>query len=639
MRITRLQTRFVLAGALLVLTTVVSGLWSAWTFARLSTVVGDTLRDSQATIDLTTALAGALEREDDALLLALSGKAAAAREQRDAERQRGDELYRRLGAVLGDGEERDLAGQLRRELDAYRRAGSDLIAAVREGAAPAEPPAALQHYHEQVNPLLRQAVATCARIREVNFRQMQQAGTRARDEAGKATGVVAGVCLAAVLLASLVAAWLARSVLRPVRELTASVEALRRGDFDRRVPATSGDELGQLAAGFNRMAESLAEYRRSSLGELLVAKSTLEATLNALPDAVFVLDPDGRLVAVNPPGQAVLQARHAAGATRLQELPLLPGHREAVDRALAGQPGNGSRTDFSQALTVKLAGSPHRLLVKAVPIPEFLPRRTGAVVVLDDVTEFAQLDELRSELIGVASHELKTPLTSLRMNLLLLGERADNLTPRQHEILAAAVAGCEELGSTIDELLDVTRIEAGQLRLELAPLDVYAVLDKVLRSLQSRCEDAHIAVQTQRDCDRAVVRADAGRLGTVFTNLLTNALKYSPAGGTITVRVWCGPAAGGGGPPAVQPACRPSVLVAVTDSGPGIPAEFRERVFEKFFRVEDHQGQAHGGVRGTGIGLYLCREIIKAHGGSIRCEAGEGGRGTRLVVTLPFGEW
>jgi NtrC-family two-component system sensor histidine kinase KinB len=615
MRITRLQTRFVLAGALLVLTTVVSGLWSAWTFARLSTVVGDTLRDSQATIDLTTALSGALEREDDALLLALSGKAAAARQQRDADRQRGDELYQRLLGVLGDGEERTLAGQLRREIDDYRRAGSDLSAAAGERAA-------LRRYHEQVNPLLRQAVATCARIREVNFRQMQQAGTRARDEAGKATWVVAGVCLAAVLLASLVAGWLARSVLRPVRELIACVEALRQGDFERRVPATSCDELGQLAAGFNRMAESLAEYRRSSLGELLLAKTTLEATLNALPDAVFVLDPDGRLVAVNPPGRAVLQAKHAPGATRLQELPLLPGHREAVDRALAGQAANGSRTDFSQALPVLLAGSLHRLLLKAVPIPEFLPRRTGAVVVLDDVTDFARLDELRSELIGVASHELKTPLTSLRMNLLLLGEKADNLTPRQQEILAAAVAGCEELGSTIDELLDVTRIEAGQLRLDLAPLDVYGVLDKALRSLQPRCEDARVGVQMRRDCDRAVVQGDAGRLGTVFTNLLTNALKYSPAGGTITVRVGCGTA-----PPTVQ--------VAVTDAGPGIPAEFRERVFEKFFRVEDHQGQARSGVRGTGIGLYLCREIVKAHGGSIRCEEGDGGRGTRLVVTLP----
>ncbi len=623
MRTKRLQTRFILAGALLVLTTVGSSLWSAWTFARLSEVVDDTLRDSQTAIDLTAALAGSLEREDDALLLAVSGNVDVARKQLASEKQRGEEQYQQLLSAIKDEEieERSLARQLRQEMEDYRKAGSDLMATANE-------PDALKRYHERVNPLLRQAVATCAKIREANFKEMQQAGIQARDEARKATWVVVSVSVAAVFLASVVALWLARSILLPVRDLTASVEALRQGDFDRRVQTASIDELGQLAAGFNRMAESLAEYRRSSLGELLAAKTTLEATLNALPDAVFVIAPDGRLVAVNPPGKAVLEAKRAAGATRLQELPFLPEHRESVDVALAGHRSNGARTDFSQTLPVMLAGQPHKLLVEAVPIPEFLPQRTGAVVVLDDVTEFARLDELRSELIGVASHELKTPLTTLCMNLLLLGEKADNLTPRQREILAAAVAGCEELGGTIDELLDVTRIEAGQLRLNLAPVDVYGVLDKALRPLRPRFEDARVRVQIERGCVPAVVRGDAERLAIVFSNLLTNALKYAPVGSTVTVGVLSRQNA--------VPGSGPMLQIAVTDAGPGIPGEYRERVFEKFFRVEHHLGQEHTGVRGTGIGLYLCREVIKAHGGAIICEPGDDGIGTRIAISLPI---
>jgi NtrC-family two-component system sensor histidine kinase KinB len=624
MRTKRLQARFILAGALLVLTTLGSSLWSAWTFARLSAVVDDTLRDSQTTIDLTAALAGSLEREDDALLLALSGNISAAQKQLAAERQHGEEQYQELLPVLKEegGEQRSLAQQLHREMDEYRSAGSRLMDAAGQTDA-------LKRYHEQVNPLLRKAVATAARIREANFRQMQLAGIRARDEASKATGVVIAVSVAAVLLASLVAVWLAGSVLRPVRELAASVEALREGDFERRVRTTSSDELGQLAAGFNRMAEALLEYRRSSLGELLAAKMTLEATLNALPDAVFVLDPDGQLVAVNPPGQAVLQAKRAGQATRLEELPLLSNHREAVSLALAGRPSNSSRTDFSHTLPVMLAGRPHRLFVKAVPIPEFLPHRTGAVVVLDDVTEFARLDELRSELIGVASHELKTPLTTVRMNLLLLGEKADNLASRQEELLAAAVAGCEELGSTIDELLDVTRIEAGQLRLNLTPVDIYVVLNRSLQSLQPRFQDARLTVQIDRSSEPAIVRADAERLGIVFTNLLTNALKYAPADSVVRVTVASGQNA--------VPRSGPTLQIAVTDAGPGVPAEFREQIFEKFFRVEHHLDQHRASVRGTGIGLYLCREIIKAHGGSITCEPGDGGSGTRIAITLPAG--
>jgi NtrC-family two-component system sensor histidine kinase KinB len=402
------------------------------------------------------------------------------------------------------------------------------------------------------------------------------------------------------------------------------VEAVRQGDFDRRVPPDADDELGRLADGFNRMAETLAEYRRSSLGELLSAKTTLEATLDALPDAVIVIDPDGGVAAANPPARAILEAAGAADARRLDDLPLRPADRDAVAAALAGRPGLPSRTDFAGALTVSLNGRPQRFLVTAVPIPDFAPRRFGAVIVLADVTEFARLDELRGELIGVASHELKTPLTTLRLNLLLLGEQAAHLAPRQREMLDAALGGCEELAATIDELLDVTRSEAGQLRLDLAPVDVAVILGQVLRGLRPRFDDAGIKVQVVQECDSAVVRGDAARLGTVLTNLLTNALKYSPPGGSVTVHLSRGPTDDGAG----------ALRVAVTDAGPGVPAEFRERVFDKFFRVEHHQGGPDG-VRGTGIGLYLCREIVKAHGGSIRCEAGDGG-GAWVTFVLPI---
>jgi NtrC-family two-component system sensor histidine kinase KinB len=424
-----------------------------------------------------------------------------------------------------------------------------------------------------------------------------------------------------------VAVWLARSVLRPVHALTESVEAVRQGDFGHRVPPASTDELGRLAAGFNRMAETLGEYRASSLGELLTAKMTLEATLNALPDAVLVVAPDGTLAALNPPARAVLEALRVPGAERLQELPLRPEHRDAVDAALAGRPSVPTRTDFGLALTAVLDGRPRRFLLRAVPIPEFAPRQFGAVVVLDDVTEFARLDELRGELIGMASHELKTPLTSLQLNLLLLGEEAAGLTPGQRELLDAALRGCGELGGTINELLDVTRVEAGQLRLDLAPVDLGAILDQVLRGLRPRFDDARVHLRVERTVECDVVRGDAARLGNVLTNLLTNALKYSPEGGTVTVRISSGQNAGGAGPAPLQ--------VAVTDEGPGVPAEFRERVFEKFFRVEHHLGSGPKCVRGTGIGLYLCREIVKAHGGSLRCEPGDDGRGTTFAFLLP----
>ena len=620
MRVRRLQTRFLLAGSLLVLTSILCGVWSAWTFARLGTVVDQTLHESQETVDLAAAAASSLEREDDALLLAMSGKLAAARQQRQTQQQRFEQAYQRLLPLMHDPEEQQAAAALRTHADSYRTAGDALLASVGR-------PAANAWYHDEVNPALRKAVADCGRIRELNFQSMGEASIRARDEAERATVIVGLLSAAALTVSVWVSLRLAHAVLKPVRQMSSVVEALRQGNFEQRAEVLRDDELGQLAEGFNRLAEHLTEYRRSSLGELLTAKHTLEATLNTLPDAVIVIGPDRQIVAMNPPARALLEATQCAGASRLSELPLSADHQIAVVDALEGRRSTPGRTEFKKNLIVTLHGAPRNFSLQAVPIPEFEPHRFGAVIVLEDVTEFERLDELRKELIAVASHELKTPLTTLRMNLLLLDERSQDLSPRQREILATAVQGCEELGSTIDELLDLTRIEAEQLRLAEAPVDIQALVARLIQALQPRFDDAAIAVALERTGPPAVVHGDAARLGIVFGNVLTNALKYTPRGGRVEVRISSGQNAG--------PAQAAQVQIAVTDTGPGIPAEFRQRIFEKFFRVEHHRPDEAKGVRGAGIGLYLCRQILEAHGGSISCEPGADGRGTTFVIRIP----
>ncbi|MGO9606806.1 MAG: ATP-binding protein [Candidatus Binataceae bacterium] len=619
MKIRHLQTRFIMAGILLVMTTVVSGIWSAGTFARLSAVAGRTIQQSQQTIALIAVLSDSLEREDDALLLAMSGDRAEAQQKLAAERQRFSASYDQLLQTLSGPGEKRAAMQLQEHAGEYRAAGDALIAIAGQ-------PGGTKLYYQRVNPALREAVADCAKIRESNFRSMQLVGIRARDEARGATILVISISAVALIISTLVAVGLARSVLTPIQELAGSVEAIRLGDFDRRVPVTSNDELGHLAVGFNRMAEALADFRRSNLGEVMRAKETLESTIAALPDAVVVIDPYGHIVALNPSAKSVIAAAGAGQVNSLWQLPFPQENLAAIREAIHGQRKLETRADLSRAFSVPLAGQQRKFMLTAVPIPEFQKGRYGAVAVLYDVTDFARLDELRMELVAIASHELKTPLTTLRMNLLLLDERAENLTPRQQEILATALLGCQELASTIDELLDLTRIEAGQLRLSRELVDLYRIIERATSSLRQRFEDSAIAVRVAPECPRAFVIGDAARLGMVFTNLLSNALKYTPRGGSVSINVASGQNGAGDG--------ARSLHIAVSDTGAGIPAAFRERVFDKFFRVEQRQNR-NTGTLGTGVGLYLCRQIIEAHGGKISCEAGDGGKGTRIVMDLP----
>jgi NtrC-family two-component system sensor histidine kinase KinB len=737
-----------MAGCLLVLITVAGGVWCVIMFAQLSSAVGETLRESQETIDLTASLSDTLEREDDALLLALSGKVRNARSEVAQQRQDFDESYGRLLILLTETDERNAGQALREHADAYRVAGDALLAmagklntlresqeildlsarlanalereddafllalsgkvkeaqsevarqrkdfdqaftgllsrlsdpkqleagrALRENAdayhvagdallADAGRPSASERYHQQVNPALRKAVADCARIRELNFhsmqqvgianefyhqqvnpalrkavadcarirelnfRSMQQVGVVARKETRRSMAMVGGIALVALGLSTLVMARLAYGILRPVHELTRSAEAIRRDDFKVRVRVDSEDELGQLAQGFNRMAETLGDYRESSLGELLLAKATLEATLAALPDAVIVVDPDGKVVSKNPLAAQFLKAIGGKETDQAEELPLPPQVLRDVKDTLREGRASGVKPDLGQALSVSLNGQPLKMLVTVVPIPQFLPRRAGAAIVVADVTEFARLEELRGEVVAVASHELKTPLTSLQMNLLMLQEQAASLTERQRQILTAAIAGGEELAATIDELLDLTRIEAGQLQLAKQRVDLDALVEQVVRTFRQWYQDAEVALRVVKDAPAATIHGDPARLRIVLVNLLTNALKYTPRGGEVTVRLASGQDAGAGGKARLQ--------ITVTDTGPGIPPELRERVFEKFFRVQDNRPDGPKGVRGTGIGLYLCREIIQAHGGTISCQAGDNERGTRIAISL-----
>jgi NtrC-family two-component system sensor histidine kinase KinB len=389
MKFRSLQTRFLLAGGLLVLTTVAGGVWSVIMFARTSALVGERLRESQETIDLAAKLADTLEREDDALLLALAGKIRNARSEVARQRQDFDDAYARLVPRLNDPEERNAGIALGEDRDDYRHAGDTLLAA-------ASQPGASELYHQQVNPALRKAVADCARIRELNFYLMQQVGVQASNETKRSTGIVAGIALVALGLSTLVMVRLAQGILQPVHELTRSVEAIRRDDFKCRVHVDSEDELGQLAQGFNRMAETLGDYRESSLGELLLAKATLEATLAALPDAVIVIDPDGQIVSKNPLAAQILQAMGSNKTDRLEDLPLPAAVLHDVKETLREGRTSGAKPDLSQALSVPLKSGPVKMLVTVVPIPDYLPRRAGAAIVLADVTEFARRAEQRA---------------------------------------------------------------------------------------------------------------------------------------------------------------------------------------------------------------------------------------------------
>jgi signal transduction histidine kinase len=613
-----LRLRFGISAGLLVLTTVIASVWTYFALTRLSGIVSDTVRQSEAVTAVTSRLAGALEREDDAVLLILAGDTHGA-QVLTTERAVVNKAVADLIDILGADDERELANPLQMELQSYRRAADGVISVAGNREA-------LVLYHQQANPGLRRAVALITAIRDRHFELARHAVAGARDEAAAARRAVLLITLVALITAVSVAWRLTRTIVVPVRRLTRGANAIRQGQFGERITVSSRDELGELAAAFNQMAEDLAEFRRTNVSEVVQAKNTLEATLEALPDAVVLLDASGRIQSMNAAALRVAATVSTDAPRRLGDLQRVGIDVDSVSRAIASSTEMIPPADLTRTIRVEQDGAIRRLLPRVVPVDTVNPEQRGAILLLYDVTDLVRLDEMRSELIAVASHELQTPLTTLRMTLLMLQEGSHILPERQRDLVATSLIGVEQLTETIHEFLDLTRIEAGELRLNLEPLHVSTIIGEALRRIEAQAKAQDISLTTHADADLPPISADPLRLRAVFDNILSNALKYTPEGGTITVEIRHCLADG---------TDAEAVSIAIVDTGSGIPGTFRSRIFDKFFRVEHQHTDLRPAARGAGIGLYMCRQIVELHGGQIACSAGPEERGTCITVTLP----
>ncbi len=437
----------------------------------------------------------------------------------------------------------------------------------------------------------------------------QQTAARAEQLAATTERVLLAAIASAVLLSLLVAWWLAAALLRPIRALTASATALGDGDLDRHVPELSRDELGQLARAFNTMAAKLRAYREATREKVLRTQRTMEATLTSTPDPLFVVAHDGAHDVRNPAAAALAHLPEFAG-----------GFPPALAGPLAAVLASGEHylpTDYGRVVSVRLAHEERHYLPRILAIGDALTGSKGAAVILQDVTKFRLLDDAKTNLVGTVSHELKTPLTSLRMAVyLLLEQRLEGLTATQRELLESARDDADRLLRILDGLLDLARLESGASALERRTVRVDVLLADITREARAFIEPAgqELVMSLAKGLDSMLLEVDAERLRHVFINLLTNAVKYSPPGGTITL-------AAAPGPPAF-------VRFSVRDEGPGIPAASIARVFDRFYRAPDQEKS------GAGLGLAIAREIVVAHGGSIACTS-EPGRGAEFYFLLP----
>jgi signal transduction histidine kinase len=415
--------------------------------------------------------------------------------------------------------------------------------------------------------------------------------------------------------------------LRPLNVVSAAVRRFGQGDIQARARVQGEDDIARLAQEFNTMADHLERYRKSSLGELLQAQQASQAAIDSLPDPVLMLDAAGSLQGTNEAACTVLAIDpEESGSASLEHID--PGVRSLLDRLRAhvvGGRGAYSPKGFEDALRVPTPDGERIYLPRATPIYGENGGIAGMALVLQDITRLFRFDELKNNLVATVAHEFRTPLTSLRMAIHLCTEEAVGpLTAKQSDLLFAAREDCERLQAIVDDLLNLSRLESGRIDLQKRRVEPQSLVDLAIDVHSAAAKSQQITLRSEVLPGLTEAFADPDRLQLVFTNLLSNAIRYSPAGSEILVRALAETADAD----AKLASGHDFIRFEVIDHGPGIPLEHQAGLFEKFFHVPG----APGG--GAGLGLFIAHGIVQAHGGRIGLDSTPG-KGAAFWFTVP----
>jgi two-component system, NtrC family, sensor histidine kinase KinB len=462
-------------------------------------------------------------------------------------------------------------------------------------------------YFSELLPLFTEIKNNAQEVIRINQENMVQADHRARSLSKESIRAMVLLLLFGVVLAVSMAYGLQRAILKPIQTLTTVSKEMGEGKLDQVVPVQSKDELGQLADAFNKLASKLRAYRQVTTDQILQARQMTEITFSAFPDAILALSLDGKINFANPAAGKLMQKLDT-------EYGLPPAIQEEVENVLKGAP-DYVPTSFENAVPVRLDDHEAFLLPKVIGMRDESGNLFGAAVVLQDVTRFRLMDEVKTNLVSTVSHELKTPLTSIRMGLhLLLEEKIGSLNAKQLELLLAAREDSERLLRMINDLLDLARLESGQTRQRLEVLSPRVLVDDALPNLRSLVEahDSRLVADIAPDLPEVTV--DPRQIGHVFSNFVSNAARFSKPGEDVVL--------------SVKPVGK-NVRFSVLDHGPGISKEFQPRGFERFFRIPGTEES-----KGVGLGLAIAKEIVASHGGNIGLRSTPG-EGSEFYFDLP----
>ena len=430
---------------------------------------------------------------------------------------------------------------------------------------------------------------------------------------GFAARALAFMATLAALVAAL-AAWFAAALTRPITALAAGADRAAANDLSTRVPEFAWGELKRLSSSFNVMIGRLREVQEMHIERTLEEKSRVDALVTTIPDGIILAGFDGKLTYRNSAAVSMLGLGEGDGVS-LRASISDASLRQLAQDLLARRKKEGT-VEFELP---GAAGAKERFVLARGIVVKGETKDVGILLILRDITYEKEVERTKQTIMETVTHDLRSPLSSIMgmAELMTMGTGDNALNDRNKRRLSIIQSASKDLAALVDDILDVSKFESGSMRLVLKPGRVEPILEAAheLGSVQAAKFEVNLNLEVAPGLPE--VPLDSGQVRRVVVNLVSNSLKFTPKGGTVTIAA----APEGGG-----------IKVSVRDTGAGIPADKIGKLFQKFFQVEETKDQAR--ARGTGLGLTVCRMVVEAHGGRIWAES-VFGKGSDFQFLLP----
>lgn len=439
-------------------------------------------------------------------------------------------------------------------------------------------------------------------IVDLNMKAVQKKKKEADDAADHAFAYISVVSTMVLLVAFTFLINFPSVITGPIQQLMEGIREIANKNYGYRINLFKKDEFGQLAAAFNQMAERLEYFESRNLGKLMFEKSRAEAVINSLKDPSIGIDKNNIILFAN------YQILHLLHLNAVEVVGETVEKLKIKSRLFEHLVQNESLTPF------KIVVDNKEIYFMREVIEVKQEETNSKVIVLKNITSFKELDVAKTNFIATISHELKTPLASSDFSLKLLeDERTGILSEDQNELVQHVKQDNRRMLKILSELLDMSQVESGSIRLNVQEVPPAAIVDATLETVLSNAKEKEITILKNIEASLSLIKADAEKTSWVLNNFLTNAIKYSSIGSTITISV------------SQQ---ENDIVFSVTDQGPGIEGEHLPKVFERYFKVPGSK------AKGTGLGLAISKDFIEIQKGKIWVES-QVGKGCSFKFSLP----